>query len=475
MSSSDKRAGSSGVMGYDDFLNHSSGGGGGAFLKSWKEDGSIDVWPHPLAGVAARWAHSFWEVQKIKGKGGEEEKELRSNRWICHERESILRKQRYRTDDIGLRPNLGSDNPALRCGGIVGNGEREMPPEVCPMCILSEMLRTQVRAGRLWWLTPLFEFEIEKGDSEVITVGGFCGLFSRPRNDYSDEQRAQMRKGGIEQDEVFKENASAKLDYLLRVVAQSDPGAGIVIAQVADSLGRKVQKAFKDRIESTKGAFKPSRDHLCLRLKYDEKQDFEKKYDVVALIEEKPSPEVLEAMEQDLPSLDQMLAPGNVKTLRAQMEKACVLKGLPWDQVFGPSEGLEAQRGAEGPGDEPWDQEKKAADQSRSSAQVPANAPAPAAPKPAAPSGPDMTPYACEVCDKDNAPDANGDPPITCVHCGAEYDSFTGAVTYNPKIAPSETNKPRSGVLPPGAVQPPEAAAPPPGKAPARRRRAASG
>lgn len=456
--------GSSGVVGYDAFLNHSSGGGGGSFLKSWKDDGQIDVWPHPQAGVAIRWAHSFWHVTKKREKGGEEVDEVRSYRWICHEREIILRKQRFRGDDIGAKPH-----------GVVGNGSREYPPEICPMCILIELLRDQVRAGRLNWTSPAFEWALGD-DSEIVTIGGFCGLFSRPKNDYSEEQRKQMHKAGIEQDEIFMENAGARCDYIMRVVDDANPSDGIVIAPVADSLGQKIQKAYKDRIESSKGAFVPSRDNFCLRWKFDDSKDFQKKYDVVPLIEAKPNEDVLEALELDLPSIDEMVAPGNVASLRAQMEKHCVLQGLPWDQVFEAAEKAEAANGAATKG-EPWDAAREA---TKAAAQVPADVtpaaptrqPAPAAPPPtpaAAPAALDgAEDLECELCGGMNSSETR------CRHCGAEYDSFTGAVTYNPKLPVSATNKPN--VTAPAAAAPPPAAepAPPPAGRPARRRRQAT-
>jgi hypothetical protein len=468
--------GSSGVVGYDEFLNHSSGGGGGSFLKSWKDDGQIDVWLAPAAGAGIRWAHSFWHVVKEKEKGGEEADVVKSYRWICHEREIILRKQRFRGDDIGLKPQGISpaawEDLQSKGVGVIGNGSREYPPEVCPMCTMIELLREQVRTGRLSWTSPLFEWDL-KDDSEIVTVGGFCGLFSRPKNDYAKVQLDAMRKAGVEQNEIFMENAGARCDYIMRVVSDADPQDGIVIAPVADSLGRKIQKAIKDRIEATKGAFVPSRDPFCVRWKYDDSKDFEKKYDVVPLTEAKPNEDVLEALEGDLPPIDDMLAKGNVATLRAQMEKHCVLQGVPWDHVFGAAEKNEAASQDTTKG-EPWDA-ARAANQAARAPEVaaqPAAAPqAPAAPPPAQPAqqaaGSDDEPYECEVCGGANSSETR------CRHCGAEYDSFTGALTYNPRIAVSATNKP-SVTAPAVAAAPPAEPPPPAGRSPARRRRQAT-
>lgn len=471
-------ASSSAVLGFDDFLKYSSGGGGG-YLKNWKEDGSIDIWPHAAAGVAVRWAHSFWQIQKVKGKGGVEEEEVRSYRWICHERKVILQKQRFRDDDIG---GTGQRSTNYMEQGIVGNGRREYPPEVCPMCLLNELLRDQVRAGRLDFLKPLFVWDLNGGESEVISIGGFCGLYQKPKAEYSPEQWAAMMKAGVEQSESFMENATARSDFLLRAVADDTPDEGIVIAPVADSLGRKIQKAYKDRIESSKGAFVPSRDPMCLRLKFDDSKDFEKKYDVVALIEAKPSPEIAEALASEPPSITELVTPGNVATLRAQMEKHCVLKGLPWDSVFRNAEAVQKTEAEVGPGNEPWDQQTKAPD--RTQVQVPATAPvtpqaaqAPVAPKPDPVSmKPDGAVQAAEEfeCDVCNGPNSNAEK---CRHCGAEYDGFTGALTFDPTKPVGPSNKPREQPAAATAPAPTTTAEQPPpaGKPPGRRRQRAAG
>jgi hypothetical protein len=486
--------GSSGVLeSYDAFLGHSSGGGGGAFLKSWREDGTIDVWLHPQAPPGVRWAHSFWELKKIKKKAKNEEteiEELRSYRWICHEREAILRRQRFRDDDIGRRADERSDSPIRRCGGIVGNGRREYPPEVCPMCLLIEWLRDQVRDERVSWTQTLFSWKCADGEEEIVSLGGFCGLFGRATNDYTKEQLDQLRRAHVERDESYLEAAGARCDYLLRVVDDGNPGEGCVIAPVADALGRKVQKAIKDRIEMSKGAFKPSETPFCMRWKYDDKKSFEDKYDVVPMIEAKPSDEVLDALEADPPSITELLALGNVATLRAQMEKHCALQGVPWDKFFGAAEQAEQAEGAKGPGDEPWDQERRARDQSK--AEAPASVQAPAQPRPdpvvatvaaahgTAPAQPPATseaePYECEVC---NGPNSSA---TRCRHCGSEYDEVTGALTYDATKPVGPGNMPRVGqqaqAAPQAPAQPaaaaPAEAPPPAGREPARRRRKAT-
>lgn len=434
-----------GVINYDDFLKHQSSGGGGSYLKKWKDDGEVDVWLHPKAGVAVRWAHSFWHVTEKKEKG-EKVTVIWSYRFICHEKAVILGKQRYRTDENG---------------GVPGNGRREFPPQVCPECMAIEHFRDEVRAGRLSWTAPLFAWELPD-DTLTITVGGFCGLFSKDRNEYSKAQLEEMNRARIEQSEIYEENATARCDYIMRVVADADPSAGCVIAPVADSLGRKIQKAIRDRIEATNARgippekrYVPSRDTLCLRWKYDANQDFDRKYEVVTLGENVPSEDVLAALADEPPPIADLVSLGNVAQLRAQMEQHCLVKGVPWDTIF-----KQAERLGSDAGDFAAEAEAAAL---RARPQAAAPVAPPAVPPPvqaaAAASVPAVSaePYECEVCGGPNSSE------VKCRHCGAEYDSFTGALTYNPKLPVSDTNLP--GVKPAAAA--PAAPAAPPTPAPA--------
>lgn len=231
-----------------------------------------------------------------------------------------------------------------------------------------------------------------------------------------------------------------------------------------------------------------------MRWKYDEKKDFEKKYELVLLTETKPSAEVLDALEAEPPPISELLALGNAATLRAQMERHCAIQGVPWDQIFGAAERAEAA----GPGDEPWDKERQASAGSAAPAPQPAprqqepprpdpvvatvaaaqqaRQPSPPAQAPAAVS--EAEPYECEVC---NGPNSSA---TRCRHCGSEYDETTGALTYdatkpvgpaNMPKAPDQAPQPAAQPQAPAASASPPAEAPAAGREPARRRRRAAG
>lgn len=442
--------GSSHVMDYDKFLTHSGNASGGGFLANWKEDGAIDVWLHPKGGVAARWAHAWFTIEKRRNKEGAEEDKIVMNRFICHEREAILRKQRFRNDD----------------------GTREYPPVVCPYCIALERVRDYIRAGQIAWTAKLFVWELSGlfTDKNEILAGGWTGLFQQRKTDLSDAQLAEMRRAGVEQNEAYKQNGGARLDYLMRVVSVSDPSAGCVIAPCADALGKAVQKAIRDRVVATKGKYNPNRDPLCLRWLYDENKEFSAKYDIVALTEEVPDDETQEALDNDPPSLTEQLALGNIQLLRAQMEEHCLFE-LPWDEIFGPA----IRAATAGPKPAPAAQPTKAALPAPAAPRGPVVAdvaaplppavaavppparaaiPAPAPPPAAVQAAPAEEPIGCDVCQQPMDPNDLDN----CKHCGAVYDSYTGALKVDPRQA---AKAPAPAVVAP-AVPPAASAGPAP-------------
>ena len=111
----------------DKFLNlfqieHSTTSKGSGFLKNWKEDGTITIWVHPTAPIYSLWGHSFRRYDTSKDDNDNEVIEIRSMRINCLEKETLLKKQRFREKD----------------------GSREMPPVICPHCKSIEWVRAQI-------------------------------------------------------------------------------------------------------------------------------------------------------------------------------------------------------------------------------------------------------------------------------------------------------------------------------------------
>src|SRR5262245_45512508 len=123
---------------YDEFYGHRSRELGGAFLKSWKKDGSVDIWLHTGCPPMPVWRHQFHKVEAVEDRNTREiTRQVWSNNLVCHEREDVLKKQ-YKFDN---------------------DQNRLLPPRSCPACRLIDWVRIQVLDDKLDWTTPIFKFE----------------------------------------------------------------------------------------------------------------------------------------------------------------------------------------------------------------------------------------------------------------------------------------------------------------------------
>lgn len=324
-------------MSIDEFLEHSTNGGGsrGNFLKSWKKNNppKITVWLHTESSFAARWSHPWPKfVTRENKETGEKQIEIFGGNWGCHEREFILGKQRFREPD----------------------GERQYPPEVCPLCKTIEVVRMAVQRGDISWIEPIFQFKGDNPEKDlIITAGGLYNAFSNPK--LTDAQKAELRRAGIRPRDAWRENANAKCQYIFTVVNHERIGDGVQIATEPDALGNAMKRAIKDQMEKIarihgleKGKLlgNPLRNPYPFLWEYNEEENFDKKYRVVAL-DGMPLSDEIKALivEAPPPDLQQHFRKGNVKSLRLDMEKAALVD-LPWDEIFADAERKEE---AEGP------------------------------------------------------------------------------------------------------------------------------
>jgi hypothetical protein len=385
-------------MGLDDFLDHKGGssGGGGEYLSAqWKEEGKIDVWLHPKGVFGARWSHRLFRLAKSRDG---DELVVRAWNWRCMERESILNKQSYRLED----------------------GRREMPPEICPVDLLIEWLREQVSAGKIPLTAEVFRFEPDDDDEVVVHAGGLTGQIQDGfRNkDFTREEKREIRTAGIRGDDVFRESFIPKLNYVMEVVPDDDPSA-CKIAIETKSLGDKLKKAIRDQREDRGDKGHPLLNPYAFRWVYDSSKEFSAKYDVKPMTSIEMSDEVRARLAEDPPSIDQVMARGNVAELRTLFEEHwCYDKVTPpWDELFRAAE--EAVKGTP-EGEAPTDFNYGANVQKDDEGDDEEDG--------------DDGLYACEVCGK-GSPD-----PLKC-ECGAEYDG-DGNLTVDPRKKEEPKSKP---------------------------------
>ncbi len=435
----------------DGFLNHKGSiSGGSKFLKGWKEKGKLYAWLHTLQLPIGLWRHNF--PQLIVREEKDTRKVIR-NIWgqsfNCHEVEETLLKQHFRDKNTG---------------------RREVFPEACPLCRMIEWVYQEVRAGRLSWTDAVFDFRGADDKREDITLhaGGLYNAYSDFGNKLTDAQKEEMKKAGIFSSEAWKENAKAALSYVFTLVDNDDVAKGVQITIEKKSLGDCVKSAINDALES-KGVEQgnPQLNPYCIEFVFDDSKKMDKMYGARIIERIKLTNEIEELIRSEPPDLTQVIAPCNLKELRANMEKHAVID-MPMDLLFD----VPAYHASDDapPAPEETESDKRAIDRIKDhvaamrTPEVNTRAPAKTdaeiereaiqnEPPAAAPSGRKMrapVPPPVEMgdpCDQCAAPMPKG--ALKCEACGIEYEADDEPAPPPPKQ-----------VAPPKAVAPPAVAAP---------------
>ncbi len=320
------------MMNFDEFMSYEGAkGGGGGYLGGWKKngegpkDGQVTVYLHRTKWAAAAWVINWPRLVEFTDKKTDT-KEMRvwSGRWISHEREIVNKKQHFR-DKV--------------------TGEREYPPEVCPFSLLVDYLYRMYRTGKLALTQPIFHFEGDRPDETItLTLGGIVGRYGS--KDLTPVEERAIKAARIRRDEAYKEDLRPKLKYLYLVCDEKAPEEGIQKTWEGQGLTNKIKKAIGD--EGKKLAKKgkahlanPAEHPFPLEWTYDDGQDFDDKFDVLALVKdegEKVLDEIMKVISGEAPDTTHDLAKGDCFALRGEME-AHLVKGvvLDWDAIFGPA------------------------------------------------------------------------------------------------------------------------------------------
>lgn len=380
----------------DSFLGTKIGGGRGAGFLSWRDDGKMLLWLHPAAPIVSRWAHQFYKVEVFedkddKGKAKRTEK-IQFFRFNCLEKTVVLERQRFRDKQ----------------------GQREMPPVVCPYCKLTEHVHQGIEDGSINWMDPLFKFESEE-DEFVIYTGGIAGMFRS--KDLSGDDKKVLKKANIRIDEAYKQDGYASQGFIFCVIPHDEPDQ-CLIARETQALGKKMQKVINDQIDS-EGAIKgnPCLTPYAFEWRYFEDEQFSDKYDVVAKRSVEPTAEVLAAFEEPPPNLTEIIALGDPATLRGLMEKYVNPElSIDFDLIFG---AVEARQGKDRAAE---DQDDEAPARPAAKAPAPKAAPAESKAAPAAKAaGAEEQVFGCDICDGDmRASDE------ACSTCGTVYKTVKG-------------------------------------------------
>lgn len=299
------------------FLTHKGSiSGGSKFLKGWKEKGKLYAWLHTQQLPIGLWRHNFPQLIVREDK---DTRKIVKNVWgqsfNCHENEATLLKQHFRDKNTGVR---------------------EIIPEACPICRMIEWVFQEVRAGRLSWTDPVFDFRGADDNREDITLhaGGLYNAYSDFGNKLSGEQKDEMKKAGIFASEAWKENTKAGLSYVFTVVDNDDVGKGVQITVEKKSLGDRVKGAINDALES-KGVEggNPQITPYCIEFIFDDTKQMDKMYGARIIDRIKLTSDIEELIRSEPPDLAQVIAPCNLKEVRANMEKHAKVD-FPFDLIF---------------------------------------------------------------------------------------------------------------------------------------------
>lgn len=319
------------------FAGHRPSGGGGEFLKKWKEKGQFDAWFHTKVMPIALWQHKMPTVKSIT-KEGTTVKHVWSSTFVCHEDEATLEAQYFRDRDTNARKH-----PPKRCGIC------KLIEWAYQQCLLFEEFREEneaaIAAGKpkrvkgIRFTTPLFEYEGDiDSEAQVLHIGGICNLFSK---DMSPEQKADLKTAKINvggQTGAWRENAMAKCAYAMCVVNNDRPDDGVQIAVETTALGNAVKDVLNKIVESEDGRA-IEEDPYVIRWKFNKEAAMNEMYDALAMLKIKPTPRILKLIRGDAPleALNKLTQRFNQQLVRTSLESHCVeeMKAIvPWDDLF---------------------------------------------------------------------------------------------------------------------------------------------
>lgn len=308
------------ALSLDEFMNSSTSSGYSSFLQQPKKwpvlpdikpaVKGVNVVLHRKDSIYMLWRHGMPRIHITE----KEEKKVWGANHVCFEDESVLRNQHKRDDD----------------------GLRKVTPRTCPLCKMIEWFYQQITNGDLEWTDEIFRFEgDDPRENRVLHAGGICNMFGR--RDLSDEEKSQMKKHGIYENDAWKENCWARANYMFLVVDYDDPNSGVQIAVQSSSLGDKVQTMIQDRRQSLgRDEGNPQINPFVMQWTYNEKKGlpFNEIYHARVMERLKVGPDILDLIDAPPPDVANIVKPFNSLEVRAALEDAALVK-LPWEEWFG--------------------------------------------------------------------------------------------------------------------------------------------
>src|SRR6185312_14648274 len=350
------------------FMTQGTGGRRNKYLdKKWKERGFAHVWLHPSAPILGLARHQFTRIHVNEDREtGAKTRDVYGDQLGCYESEEVQESANFR-DKVTYR--------------------REVPPCVCPMCIMQEHLIELIVQKKIDWRLPIFKFEgTDPRKTKIYHAGGFTGMFqwkpeklplhcklvdlSGAESGDPNVRAAQLAGqdpffpaskwlGPVYQkgdNAAFSQDARVKPEFVFTVVDNDDVQAGVQVMFGGKGLAGKVQDAIAKAIkearcpsdpEGVKGD--PQRHPYVIRLEFNKvagERDMTKYYDAMPMRQIPLTQQVYELLRSTPPDASKLAERFNLKQLRARLEEHMLVK-LPLDSYFAKALELEAREKAD--------------------------------------------------------------------------------------------------------------------------------
>jgi hypothetical protein len=397
----------------DDFLGHKTSNRSGGSLDKWRKEGKLIVWLHTGLLPTAVWQHGgIPRLVITKDEDDKPQRKFFGGKWNCPESEDFLKGQ-YKRNDDGTR--------------------EEDEPAHCGLCRFEEWLYQEVVAGRIKWTDQAFRFDAtDPKDTVILHAGGLLNMYSE--REMAAEKKKELKKAGISPADAWSENMFAKCNYVFAVVANNAVSKGVQIATEAGLLGDRVKDVIADARESLGDEEgNPFLHPFAIQWEYRKGERIDKLYYARRIEKEKLTPQIEALIRGKAPNLSNIVAPFDQKTMRAQLERYCLLKGVPWDDIFDvkpvpkgeepdepeeeEEEGESDNDGASGDGASDGDGGSGNAEDADENKED------------------DDGMVACDACEKPMAADAE-----ECPHCGQKYE-VEGETKPEPPPPPKQIKK----------------------------------
>ncbi len=297
----------------EEFLHYESRSSRNYLRPEWKKAGWIEVWLHRKRPFAIGWQHQLPRIDVRDNEAGEPKRVIFSGSYRCLEDDVVLKEQWRRDRDTG---------------------ERETPPVICPICRMIEHIHTAVVRGEMHWLEPIFDFDV--GDPKTRRFLRASGLFGYPKaKNLTDDQKAELEDAGVSERTAWQENMNASLKYVFCLVDDAAPQKGVQIMKEGQGLGDKVKMAITKEMKRNPrnpALGDPVKTPYAFRFEYNENALPEKKYDAFR-VDYEITPALQQLISGEPPNIDSMAGDYTPETLRASLERVCLVE-LPWDEWF---------------------------------------------------------------------------------------------------------------------------------------------